>query len=128
MVVSGDFDAFWTAYPNKVGKRDALKAFQQNVKVMPPIENVIAAIERQKTWDTWTRDGSKYIPHPASWIRAGRWDDQPATPLPAKPQGNCTPVTRYGQQPEYDGGADERAEAEVNRMIAREAKKAGITL
>lgn len=70
---AGDFDAFWNAYPKKVGKQAARKAFQR-VKV--PLESLLTAIERQKRSAQWLEDNGKYIPHPTTWLNQGRWEDE----------------------------------------------------
>lgn len=67
------FDAFWKAYPKKVGKQAALKAFQR-VKV--PLETLLTAIERQKCGSQWSKDNGQYIPNPATWLNQGRWEDE----------------------------------------------------
>ena len=69
------FDQFWKAYPKKVGKQAALKAFQR-VKV--PLETLLTAIDRQKRGEQWSRDNGRYIPNPATWLNQGRWDDEVA--------------------------------------------------
>ena len=68
-----DFDAFWSAYPRKVGKAAARKAFS---RVSVPLETLLSAVERQKSGGQWTRDGGQYIPNPATWLNQGRWDDE----------------------------------------------------
>lgn len=77
---SGDdgFTLFWKTYPKKIGKGDALKkwAALRKSKSLPSIEIIITAIENQKTWEQWQSDGGKYIPHPATWLSQGRWDDE----------------------------------------------------
>jgi hypothetical protein len=70
------FDLFWAAYPNKKGKQAAIKAWER-AKNKPDHKTIIAAVERQKTWPNWTKDGGQYIPNPATWLNQGRWDDQP---------------------------------------------------
>lgn len=67
------FDAFWSAYPKKVGKADAKKVFE---KVKVPLETLLSAIERQKCGSQWTKDNGQYIPNPATWLRQGRWEDE----------------------------------------------------
>jgi hypothetical protein len=70
------FDAFWRAYPRKVGKGAAVKAWS---KIKPNDElqqKILTAIEAQKKTDQWSRDGGQYIPHPATWLNAARWDDE----------------------------------------------------
>lgn len=67
-----DFLWFWDEYPNKKAKLDALKAWKQTADLRPEMEELIAAIGRQKNSDSWTRG---FVPHPATWLRGGRWMD-----------------------------------------------------
>ncbi|MDL2268853.1 hypothetical protein LJC71_04855 [Desulfosarcina sp. OttesenSCG-928-A07] len=71
-----DFDAFWDAYPRKTGKAAAEKAWKK-ARDKPDLNTILGAIESQKTWDQWRRDGGQYIPNPATWLNQGRWDDKP---------------------------------------------------
>lgn len=77
------FDAFWTEYPKRVGKGAAVKAWS---KVNPDdglFRKILAAVQAQKTWEQWTKDGGQYIPNPATWLNQGRWDDErPDSPKP----------------------------------------------
>lgn len=66
------FDRFWAAYPKKVGKGAARKSF---AKVKVPLEQILAAVERQKRSDQWTRENGRYIPNPATWLNQCRWED-----------------------------------------------------
>ena len=68
-----DFDAFWAAYPRKVGKADARKAFK---KAKAPLDTLLAAIDRQKQSDQWQKSGGQYIPNPSTWLNQGRWEDE----------------------------------------------------
>jgi len=72
-VVAVDFEKFWSAYPKKVGKQTARKAFSR-VKV--PVETLLTAVERQKCSAQWSRDDGQYIPNPATWLNQGRWEDE----------------------------------------------------
>ena len=67
------FDHFWSAYPKKVGKEAARKAF---AKVKTPIDTLLAAIEKQKRSAQWNKDNGQYIPNPATWLNQGRWEDE----------------------------------------------------
>jgi len=67
------FLEFWNGYLKKVGKKAALAAYQRALKETTH-EKIMAALERQKS--TW-RD-PKFIPHPATWLNQGRWDDEPS--------------------------------------------------
>lgn len=66
------FDVFWNAYPKKMNKLDAQKAF---TKVKVPLQTLLDAIERQKRSAQWREDGGRYIPYPATWLRGGAWEN-----------------------------------------------------
>ena len=76
-----DFDLFWQAYPKKVGKEAARKAFKQ---VKAPLESLLTAIERQKCGNQWTTENGRFIPNPATWLNQGRWQDEVSPPAAAK--------------------------------------------
>lgn len=68
---SVSFEVFWKAYPKKIAKGNAEKAWE---KVKPDeklVADIIAAIAKQKI--NWT--DPKFIPHPATWLNAKRWLD-----------------------------------------------------
>ena len=68
-----DFEAFWSAYPSKVGKKVALKAWKAARKDgMPDLDTVVAAVERQSGRRRWSEG---IIPNPSTWLNQGRWDD-----------------------------------------------------
>lgn len=73
--VSGDFERFWQAYPRKVAKQAARRAF---ARVDVPLERLLQALEQQKTETQWQRENGRYIPHPVTWLNQGRWEDEPA--------------------------------------------------
>lgn len=69
------FEQFWAAYPKKVGKGDAKRKFAAiGAGVLPQI---LAAIAWQSKTPQWTKDGGKFIPHPATWLHQHRWEDEP---------------------------------------------------
>ena len=74
------FTAFWTAYPKKVGKQDALRAFARLKVGEDQLAAMLAAIEQQRASPQWAKDGGQYIPNPATWLRQGRWEDEPLSP------------------------------------------------
>ena len=78
-----EFAEFWNAYPTKVGKQPARKAFD---KVKVPVKTLVDAIERQKCSSQWSKDGGQYIPNPATWLNQQRWED--VLPEAEKPSGN----------------------------------------
>lgn len=75
------FERFWSAYPNhRCGKSSALKAWQK-IKPSPALaEAIVAAVERQKHWEQWKRDGGQYIPMATTWLNQRRWDADDTKP------------------------------------------------
>jgi hypothetical protein len=71
-----EFDVFYKAYPRKVAKGDARKAWQSTKKIRPPLANILAALQAQCSTEQWLKDNHAYIPYPATWLRAERWDDE----------------------------------------------------
>jgi 2'-5' RNA ligase len=71
-----DFEIFWRAYPRRVAKAVARKAWMQTAKIRPPLEELLAAINNQCQSEQWQKDGGQYIPHPATWLRGERWSDE----------------------------------------------------
>ncbi len=70
-----EFETFWNAYPRKVGKTAAQKAFQ-NAHNRPRIDDLLLAIGRARASPQWAKEGGQFIPHPSTWLNQGRWDDQ----------------------------------------------------
>lgn len=73
--VSALFESFWAAYPKRVSKSNAVKAF---AKIKPDddlLAVMISAVEKQKQSDQWQKDNGQYIPHPATWLNQRRWED-----------------------------------------------------
>lgn len=67
------FNEFWSAYPKKVGKKEAQKAFAKVPKADWP--KLVPAVEAQIKSKQWQKDNGQFIPHPATWLNQGRWED-----------------------------------------------------
>lgn len=65
-----DFEAFWSAYPRKVGRGTAIKAFAAACR-KAPAETIIAAVQ-QAIWSP----NPRFIPHPTTWLHGERWTDE----------------------------------------------------
>ena len=74
------FERFWTAYPKKVGKEAARKAYSR-AKV--PVERLLHALEAQKGSTQWQVENGRFIPNPATWLNQGRWEDEVCDPRKA---------------------------------------------
>ncbi len=87
------FERFWQAYPHKVGKQDAARAFAVVMKRgAVSLDAMLAALDR------YIRDKppDRAWCNPATWLRQGRWDDEPGPdpvsrgptpPAPPSPSG-----------------------------------------
>jgi hypothetical protein len=90
--VSG-FEDFWAAYPRKVGKLAALREWQK----LNPSDEVQRQMAAALEWQRAQWDDPQYIPHPRTWLHAGRWLDEPpetARPVPK----NLVGIDRWMQQ------------------------------
>ena len=76
------FDLFWSSYPRKVGKGAAEKAWRTLKPTAETAEAMLDAIARQRQSRQWRESGGQYIPHPATWLRQRRWEDEQAEPAP----------------------------------------------
>ena len=81
-----DFETFWTAYPKKRKKADALKAWSKQNGNRPPIETLLAKLTELKSSFDWTKEGGQFIPLPASWLNSGGWDDQVKVDISRQPK------------------------------------------
>lgn len=67
-----DFEKFWQAYPRKIGKGQARRAWATALK-KTKADHIISAISCQK-FDPCER----FQPHPATWLNGERWLDEQA--------------------------------------------------
>ena len=84
-----EFNRFWEAYPRKIGKQAARKAFDKIPAAEIP--KLVPAVEAQKSSAQWTRENGRYIPNPATWLNQGRWDDE----VKAEPLKTSNPFLKY---------------------------------
>lgn len=68
-----DFDEFWQAYPEKIGKNAAVEVWKK-AKDKPVLASILAAVELYKR----TKPVDRAWVAPARWLREGRWSDVPA--------------------------------------------------
>lgn len=77
------FEQFWSSYPKKKNKGDAEKAWRVIKPDSALVPRLIEAVEAAKRCSDWLKDGGKYIPYPASWLRAKGWEDGDILPSAA---------------------------------------------
>lgn len=92
------FARFWATYPRRVKKPDAARAFAKARAAghitEKNIGDILAAVDRAKRLPDWLKDAGQFIPYPASWLNARRWEDEAGAPTDraAEPE----PPRRYG--------------------------------
>ena len=66
------FSQFWAAYPRRIGKLAAQKAYQK-ARRGASAEEILAGLEAYML--TMPRE-ERFRPHPATWLNQGRWMDE----------------------------------------------------
>lgn len=112
------FDRFWEAYPKKVSKEDAIRAFNRIGVDDILLGRILSAIQKQKQTAQWQEDGGRFVPYPATWLNGRRWEDE----VQAAPAGGPGPaprpvVAQAYEQREYDL-ENERPEDMLRRLQA----------
>ncbi len=70
------FERFWDAYPRKVAKGAAIKAWKKEAVYFTDIQDkILQSLARQKNQPQWLKDDGQFIPHPATWLNQQRWED-----------------------------------------------------
>ena len=97
-----EFDAAWSAYPRKDGKRKAFEAWQKAIKRDMPVADMPAHIESRSFEPDWRKDEGRFIPHMATWINRDGWLDEGAkiAPRQAEAEGDFWDVGFYHDAPE----------------------------
>lgn len=70
------FDSFWSAYPKKIGKGAARKAFKKIKPDQELLEEMLSALENQKKSAQWMKENGQFIPNPTTWLNQERWMDE----------------------------------------------------
>src|SRR5678816_2951399 len=77
--ISPEAQAIYEAYPLKVGKPAALKVIQ---KLISSGVDPAYLLARTKAFATARAGNKDYLPHPATWFRQARYQDDPSTWVP----------------------------------------------
>lgn len=111
------FDQFYAAYPRKVAKKAAQKAFAKIKDAGSKLPAILQALEKQKAeyqrQHDFQRDGWRFFPHPATWLNREQWEDETETAAPSQPRQ----LRRWTQEDERREGDKERRE--MQEMEAR---------
>jgi hypothetical protein len=71
-------EQFWAAYPRHKAKITAMKALDKIYKEEAVEWHILIEAVKHYADETRGRD-AKWIRYPATWLRAGCWDDEPDT-------------------------------------------------
>lgn len=85
-----DFETFYNAYPKHEAVGDARKAFKALKVDKKTLEKMLSAIAMQISSGI-IKKGDRYTPLPATWLRAGRWEDEVDSHTENKEQGGSIP-------------------------------------
>ena len=71
------FTEFWDAYPRKVAKQNAIKAWKKAgaLDSQALTDTIIADVKRRMDGE-WKGKELQYIPHPAKYLNDRRWEDE----------------------------------------------------
>ena len=72
-----DFSRFYAAYPRKVSKPAALKAWRALKADAALADRIIADVKRRCDTE-WKGQAIQYIPHPSTYLNQRRWEDETA--------------------------------------------------
>lgn len=108
-----DFDTFWSQYPRKVGKFDAMRAYGKARSLASAAE----ILDGLKNFCAHLPEEVRFIAHPASWLNSGRWMDEYDAPK-AKP----TATDWWEECKEVHGGKCEKRWQHDTLMMEARAK------
>jgi hypothetical protein len=74
------FALFWTAYPKKLDKESAFKAWRKIKPDQQLFDTIMQALERFKALEDWKKEKGKFIPYGATWLNKKRWQDEISPP------------------------------------------------
>jgi hypothetical protein len=80
-LVSEMFNEFWKEYPRKSDKRAALKAFKSALN-RAEFEDILAGVIKYANDPNLPEP--KFIKHPATWLNADSWENDPLPPDPKR--------------------------------------------
>lgn len=109
------FAAFWRAYPRRVKRTAAQRAWAKLAVDDALLERILKAIEAYKATADWKKEEGRFIPHPASWLNGHQWEDEIGpVAIPAQPAINLA---------EYEAKRRAQAEADAAYLRSKEANK-----
>ena len=82
---SAEFFLFWKEYPNKKNKQTAMARWDRMRVTAELYKKIMEGLKRAQRSREWAEQDGRYIPHPASWLHAGGWENEYRPLSPEKP-------------------------------------------
>lgn len=115
------FEKFYSVYPRKKGKQDAIKWFKKNKPTTEFVSMLVEDVYKRVATE-WNGKEPQYVPYPASYLNGKRWEDEIETSAPVKP--------KYPTPDERAVNEQKIREREVKEQLAKqreiESSKGGI--
>lgn len=111
------FREFYRVYPRKVGKLDAEKAFRQMTSRGYEPEAIINGAKKFAAIVAAEGKEMQFIPHPASWLRAGRWMDEEHETIKPEPVVRCARTLDELKEYRTSSGLGKNAEIERAKSL-----------
>ena len=115
------FSEFWEAYPRKVDKQSAVRAWKKIKPDASLMAKIMEGLRRWKESEQWLKENGQYIPYPATWLNKRRWEDEVKKAAPPAPQRRIMPAENFEQRDYSDVPADDMARLAADIQAAREA-------
>jgi len=90
-----DFEIFWSAWPKKKAKGQAEAKFKSMYQKLPPLKQLLEAIDNQKTTKQWKENQGQFIPHASTWLNAKGWLDEVPNQEPTMQEYFVEPVNGF---------------------------------
>jgi hypothetical protein len=111
------FEGFWAAYPKKVGKGAALKAYRHALKRASHAEILAGA----KAYAA-SKPDPQYTAHASTWLNADRWLDEPERKPGAVLAGPWKPVAPEPERPKISEEERARNLAKLTGIVSNTLK------
>jgi hypothetical protein len=70
------FERIWASYPKRVGKAEALKAFEKLPQTEELAAAIVSSIAAHKRTSQWKDNDGRYIPHLSTFLNQKRYEDE----------------------------------------------------
>jgi len=101
------FNRFWDKYPKKKSKGQARITWNKIKPSNELINTIMAGLDRAMISFDWTKESSKYIPYPSTWLNAEGWEDEHANTGNLQRKTGSVPYDESQREnPDYWGKSD----------------------